>query len=75
MQTPVKDHIVKNQMGFLVTKEDTKKLIAENRLQQVLVRCGSGRFVCAVQDLDHFIAIINADPQARDYVRDISIPA
>jgi hypothetical protein len=75
MQTPIKDSIVKNQMGFLVSKDDTKNLIAENRLQQVLVRCGSGRFTCAVQDLDHFIEIINADPKARDYVRDVSIPA
>jgi len=42
------------------------------RLTQVLVRCGAGRFVCAAQDVLHFVTIIEAD--GRDYVRDLSRP-
>jgi hypothetical protein len=39
----------------------------------VLVRCGGCRFLCGAQDVAHLIAIITAD--ARDYVRDVSLPA
>lgn len=58
-------------MGFLTSLEDEKKLLEEDRLQMVLVRCGSGRFACPIQDLAHFRDIINAD--GRDYIRDVSV--
>lgn len=63
--------IKKETHGFLTKLEDTADLIAENRLQMVMVRMGSGRFACPVQDLDHMIAmVVKADT---DYVRDVSI--
>lgn len=66
-----RQYLLKNTMGYLTTKEDEEKLIAEDRLQIVLVRCGGGRFLCPVQDLAHFIEIINAD--GSDYIRDVSV--
>ena len=66
-----RQYLLKNTMGFLTTKEDEEKLIAEDRLQTVLVRCGGGRFICPVQDLQNFIDIINAE--GSDYVRDVSV--
>jgi hypothetical protein len=63
--------IRKETFGFLTTPEDTAGLIAENRLQLVLVRMGNGRFICPVQDLDNMIAMVSkADT---DYVRDVSL--
>lgn len=63
--------LLKETFGFITTKEDEEKLIKEDRLQPVLVRCGGGRFSCPVQDLAHFISIINRD--GKDYVRDVSV--
>lgn len=58
-------------MGFITSREQEAELKQLNRLQPVLVRCGAGRFTCAVQDLPHFIACVNA---GGDYVRDVSLP-
>ena len=58
-------------MGFITSPKDEEELIKEDRLQMVLVRCGSGRFTCPVQDVKHFCSIINDD--GRDYVRDVSV--
>jgi hypothetical protein len=66
-----RQHLLNTTMGFLTQKEDEAKLIAEDRLQLVLVRCGSGRFFCPVQDLQHFIDIITREDS--DYVRDVSV--
>lgn len=66
-----KAHLIKNQFGFIASKEDEEKLIAEDRFTPVLVRCGSGRFRCAIQDLAHFVKVINASEM--DYVRDVSV--
>ena len=68
-----KEYLLKTQFGFIATKEDEEKLIAEDRFTPVLVRCGSGRFRCAVQDLAHFVNVINASEL--DYVRDASVTA
>ena len=63
--------VVKSNGGFL--SETAIDIIAHHdRLRQVLVRCGNGRFTCAVQDVKHFMAIIERDGQ--DYVRDVSLP-
>lgn len=57
-------------MGF-ITENELAQIINENRLQPVLVRCGSGRFVCPAQDVQHFIDIIIRE--GTDYIRDVSI--
>ena len=56
--------------GFLAAV-DLPELIAVDRLQPCLVRCGAGRFTAPAQDVAHFVAIIEAD--GRDYVRDVSM--
>lgn len=68
--------------GFL-SEADVQVLAADagTRLTPVLVRCGGGRFTCPVQDVAHFIRIIERDAQASDgalaidtdYVRDVSL--
>jgi len=58
-------------MGFTTCVEDEQALLREDPLQTVLVRCGGGRFVCPIQDLNHFRDIINKD--GRDYIRDVSV--
>jgi hypothetical protein len=71
MNRPHREKLLKESLGFLTSPEDEQKLLAEDRLQQVLVRCGGGRFTCAVQDLAHFVEIINKD--GTDYVRDVCV--
>jgi hypothetical protein len=61
---------VKDQNGFL-TDADVEILAGHNRLCQVLVRCGSCRFVCAAQDVKHLVGAVEA---VGDYVRDVSLP-
>lgn len=63
--------LIETKMGFITSKEETAALIAEDRLQPVLVRCGGGRFQCPVQDMDNFIQIISRE--GSDYVRDTSV--
>lgn len=66
-------NIVINNGGFLTSFSEEAELANHDRLRQVLVRCGNGRFVCAIQDVGHFRGIINRDGQ--DYVRDVSLLA
>jgi hypothetical protein len=56
--------------GF-ITDKDIPVIVQEDRFQKVLVRCGCGRFTCAVQDVEHFISIIERD--GKDYVRDVAL--
>lgn len=58
--------------GFITSDADLAAIVSLNRFQQVLVRCGNGRFVCPAQDVKHFTDIIE---KSDDYVRDISFPA
>lgn len=69
--------------GYFLSAEDCVELEKIDRLMQVLVRCGNGRFTCAVQNVKHFVHIINEhrkevyDDDIRkggDYVRDVSLP-
>lgn len=74
------------QHGFILAA-DVEPLIAVNRLMLVLVRCGNGRFLCPIQDLNHFMGIINNHAErvkaetgqllnaGTDYIRDVSLPA
>ena len=57
--------------GFLTAKSLELELCGLDRLFPLLVRCGCGRFTCAVQDLPHFTRCVNA---GGDYVRDVSLP-
>lgn len=66
------DKIRAENMGF-ITDQDLPAIIAHNRLELLLVRCGGGRFMCPAQDLNHFIDLIERD--GREYVRDVSLPA
>lgn len=79
---------IEKQGGFILA-EDVTKLEQIDRLMSVLVRCGNGRFLCAVQDVNHFMTIINEHSQMMaekhnkpavlcpntDHVRDVSLPA
>ncbi len=66
--TNVQRIIYQAECGFL-SMEQVKALIVADRLYQVLVRCGACRFICAVQDVEHIAACIDA---GGDYVRDVS---
>jgi len=62
----------KSNHGFL-TMQDIKVIAKEDRLKQILVRCGNCRFLAAAQDVKHLIDIIERD--GKDHVRDVSLPA
>ena len=60
--------------GFLA-EDDVTALAAHpvSRLWPCLVRCGGGRFVAPMDQVRHFIGII--ERERSDYVRDVSLPA
>ena len=78
MLEAILSRVVKKQGGFLAPA-DVRELTKRDRLRQVLVRCGCGRFVCAAQDAQHFISIIERDydigKAGADYIRDVSLLA
>lgn len=77
------DKIAK-QATFL-DENDIKAVEKIDRMMLVLVRCGNGRFLCPVQDVNHFIGIIEehaelkekatGQPLQGDHIRDVSFPA
>lgn len=71
MDRPHRDYLIRTSLGFLTSQQDEDALLMEDRLQPVLVRCGGGRFSCPIQDLKHFVQIINKE--GSDYVRDVSV--
>ena len=61
----------REHFGFLLDTEIAQLARdPEGRLTQIVVRCGSCRFVCAAQDFDHLESAVKA---VGDYVRDASI--
>jgi hypothetical protein len=70
--TAIEKQIMENG-GFITSQAEEDALIAENPHRVVLVRCGNGRFKCPIQNLPHFVRIINKE--GSDYVRDVSINA
>ena len=64
------EELKQKRMGF-IKETELPLVVKENRMQMMLVRCGSGRFVCPAQDVKHFIDIIEREKS--DYVRDVSI--
>jgi hypothetical protein len=63
---------IRRNAGFLDDRQ-LARLAELDRLRQVLVRCGCGRFLCPAQDAKEFIDMVNA--HATNYVRDVSLPA
>ena len=73
------------QQGTFLTDADVPEVQKVDRMMLVLVRCGNGRFLCPVQDVEHFIAIIEehaklkekatGQPMQGDHIRDVSFPA
>lgn len=68
---------------FFIDANDAVQLEEIDRLMNVLVRCGCGRFTCAVQNLKHFMTIIEEHaklksektglPMQGDYIRDVAL--
>lgn len=67
--SPVFADKLDKQYGCL-TISDLQKLTELDRLHQVLVRCGGGRFICAAQSATYFMSLVE---QGGDYVRDVSL--
>lgn len=77
------DKIEHEQHGYILDNQ-VEELKQINRMLLVLVRCGCGRFLCPIQDLQHFIAIIEEhaklksekekQPHCGDHIRDVSLP-
>lgn len=73
-----------NDQGCCLTEADVPEVQKIDRMMLVLVRCGMGRFLCPVQDVAHFIGIIEdhaklaGKPQKGacepDHIRDVSFP-
>ncbi len=71
MNKPYRQFLIRSSMGFLHNDVDLRRLIEEDRLQPVLVRCGGGQFSCPAQDVEHFTEIITKENS--DYNRDLSV--
>lgn len=59
-------YVNEEQLEDLLTKWHDKV-----RLHNILVKCGSGRFYCPMQDVNHWIKII--ERESSDYVRSIEV--
>lgn len=67
--------VSQDQHGFL-TQSDVALLAGHlsSRFEQVLVRCGGCRFVCAAQHVRHLIALVESgSDDGPEYVRDVSL--
>jgi hypothetical protein len=64
------NQLLTEHCGF-IKDTDWPNIIKENRFQRILVRTGLGRFLCAAQDAQHFIRII--EKEKSDHIRDVSI--
>lgn len=68
---PALANTIKERGGFITSDQmDELNKIIPNQL--LLVRCGNGRFLTPLNQLNHFIRIINNEKS--DYVRDVSLP-
>ncbi len=65
---------ITNEQCYFITDQDLKDLraLVPNPAFPVLVRCGTGRFVCSLNVLEFKMKAV-ADKD--DYVRDVSIPS
>lgn len=63
------DKIIKQ--GYCIVDADVESLTKIDRLMKVLVKCGNGRFSCPVQDVKHFIKIV--DESGLDHIRSVEL--
>jgi hypothetical protein len=73
------------KQGTFLSEMDINEVHKIDRMMLVLVRCGNGRFLCPVQDVQHFINIIEEHAKLKeekekkpfqgDHIRDVSFPA
>ena len=68
---PTIDNLKSKNHGF-VTQADLPFIVAENRFEPLLVRCGACRFTAPAQNIAWLVNII--EDSGVDYVRDISFP-
>ena len=61
---------LENQRDGFLTEAGLAELAKLDRLREVLVRTGGGRFLCPAQDAQHFIKAVELSEM--DYVRDVS---
>jgi hypothetical protein len=63
--------IAENRHGFL-TEDDIKELARDPEFSHLpcLVRCGAGRFITQLRDVQHFTEIITRENS--DYIRDVA---
>ena len=71
---------IMSENGGFMRDDDIAELAKLDRLRQVLVRCGNGRFVTAADSVAHFVGIIEREhgddfEPGSDYVRDVSLLA
>ncbi len=67
-------HARRVKCGYLNSVEiDRIAADPATRLQLILVRCGSGRFLAPAHCVAHYIHIVESS--GKDYVRDVSLPA
>jgi hypothetical protein len=63
--------VKRDSSGYLTSTElAALRAVEPQRLTQVLVRCGTCRFTCAIQDTAFLIAAVEAHG---DYMRDVSL--
>lgn len=63
---------LKTRHGFM-SREEVRQLADLDRMRQVLVRCGNGRFVTSAQNVLWFVDIV--EREGTDYIRDIALLA
>jgi hypothetical protein len=59
------------QYGFISSAAELARVVHENRLQPIIIRCGGCRLMAPAQDVARLVGIIEA--AEGEYVRDISI--
>ena len=62
------DKLRKQNDGF-VTAEMVDDILELDRFEKLLVRTSMGRFICSVQDVRHFVDMVENSKD--DYVRDV----
>jgi hypothetical protein len=59
--------------GFDLSREQVEAISKLDRLHQILVRCGAGRFIAPADQVLHFTDIIEREKS--DHIRDLSLVA
>lgn len=59
------------QRGYFLFEDDIPKVVEIDRFIKCLVKCGNGRFTCSVQDVQHFVTLIQNSKV--EYVRSVEL--